>query len=219
MKRKKQRKAHVNVMGSASMNGGSDGRYRRQARENRRIQKDIERELELNPHTPAELRGYIENTYQVTELPVEDDRFKRAYMGVKAHLVLNEAPELLETPEMEMPAHPPVSDNDPDYVRFRENEEKRFQEAVRLPRDTFPMHLHVYNIPVERNGLSIAWIEVYVESVHEYLAFRRIDLEFEDHYTVDKIIADIVNYFSASKSDKRKKNERYQQLLGVQPLI
>ena len=214
--RKKRQNAHVNVMGSASLSYGSDGRYRRQARENRRVQREKERELVLNPHTPAQLRGYIEKTYGVQELSKEDDRFRRAYMGVKAHLVLENAPELLETEEMEMPAHPPVSDTDPDYVRYRENEEKRFQEAVRLSKEAFPMHLHVYNIPVERNGLSIAWIEVYVESVHEYLAFRRIDLEFEDHYTVDKIIADIVNYFSASEADRKKKNERYLQLVSVQ---
>lgn len=213
---RRKKTAHVNVMGSASLSGGSDGRYRRQARENRRIQKEKERDLVLNPHTPAELRGYIEKTYNTTELSRDDDRFKRAYMGVKAHLVLEYAPELLQTEEMEMPAHPPVSDNDPDYLLYRENEEKRFQEAVRLSREAFPMHLHVYNIPVERNGLSIAWIEVYVESVHEYLAFRRIDLEFEDHYTVDKIIADIVNYFSASEEDRKKKNERYLQLVSVQ---
>ena len=212
-----KKKVSVTVHGNSSLTGGSDGRYAKQARKNRRIAKQKVKQLVLEPHTTAELRGYIESRYGVKELDRSDERYKRAYMNVKAHLVFEHAPELVKTPVMAMPDHPPVSENDPDYAAYHENEDIRWREAVMLPAEDFKMHLHVYNISImQGESTAVAWIEVYVETDHEYLAFKTIDLEYEDHYRVSRIIADIVKYFGASEADKKAKNERYKQLCSVQ---
>ena len=60
------------------------------------------------------------------------------------------------------------------------------------------------------------WLEVYVEKGHNYLAFRQVDLECDDEYSVKKVIADIVNFFGAGKEDKKAKNDRYNLLVSVQ---
>ena len=211
-----KKKVSVTVHGNSSVSGGGDGRYNKQARKNKKAQKKKARELTLEPHTPAELRGYIEGKYGVKELERSDDRFKRAYIGIKAHLVFTYAPELISTKEMEKPSHPPVSDKDPDYAAYENNREARWQEAVKVNPADFPMHLHVYNISIMQGETPVAWLEVYVETDHEYLAFKPIRLEYEEHYRIDRIKADLVNYFGASKADKKAKNERYLQLVSVQ---
>ena len=206
----------VNVHGSDSVMTGMDGRYSKQARKNKKIEKQKAKALVLEPHTTAELRGYIEEKYGIEELPHSDERYQKAYMGVKAHLVFLYAQDALSTKAIPAPNHPPVSENDPDYAAYRENEEKRWKEAVMIGADRFPMHLHVYNISVFQGETPVSWIEVYVESDHDYLAFKTIDLEYENHYRTSRIIADIVNFFGASEQDKKAKNERYKQLLSVQ---
>lgn len=212
----KKKNVSVTVHGNSSIIGGADGRYDKQARKNRKAVKQKEKELSLETHTTAELRGYIEAKYGVKEMERSDDRFKRAYMGIKAHLVFEYAPELVKTKEMPEPSHPPVSDNDPDYKAYRENEEIRWQEAVHVPPEEFPMHLHVYNISIMQGELPIAWLEVYVETEHEYLAFKPIQFEYEEHYRIDRIRTDIIKFFGAGPEDKKEKNERYLQLLSVQ---
>ncbi len=79
-----------------------------------------------------------------------------------------------------------------------------------------PVDLKVYNIVVMQGSQSAAWLTVYLEATRNYLAFNRIHLECEDDYSVDRVIAEIVNYFGASKEDKKAKNERYKQLCSVQ---
>lgn len=211
-----KKKPSVTVHGSRTFQSGTDGRYSKQARKNRKIARQKEQDMELVPHTPAELRGYIENKYGVKELDRSDDRFKRAYMGIKAHLVFEYAPELVETPEMEEPKHPPVSEHDPDYAAYRENREIRWKEAVKVDPEKFPMHLHVYNIAIMQVSGPAAWLEVYVETEHAYLAFKEIALEYEEQYTTKRIIADIVKYFGAGEKDREERNERYVQLVSVQ---
>ncbi len=203
-------------MGNSSLNKGADGRYAKQAKQNRKMEKKKLDQLVLNPHTPAELRGYIESRYQVKELEKSDDRYKRAYMNIKAQMVFTYAPELITTPAAQEPSHPPRSDSDPDYVNYNETEQARWKEAVMLSPDRFTFHLHVYNIPIFSNEIPVAWVEVYVESEHNYLSFNTIHLEYEEHYLIDRTIADIVNYFSATEEDKKERNERYQQLCSVQ---
>lgn len=201
-------------MGNRSSDSGADGRYRKQAKENRRREQEKLKNLVLEPHTTAELRGYIEAKYQVTELPRDDDRYKLAYLGIKAHLVFRDAPELLRTPPMEEPDHPPRFENDPDYVEYDRNRETRYQEALHLTREQFPMHLHVYNIPINQGSLPVAWLEVYVETDHEYLAFKVIELEYEEHYSIDRTREDIIRYFGAGPEDQAAGNERYLQYLN-----
>ena len=150
------------------------------------------------------------------ELERSDERYQRAYMGVKSHLVFRDAPELLKTEEMSYPDHPPASENDPDYKAYRENSDQRWNEAVMLPSEKFPIHLHVYNIPIIINEIPIAWLEVYVETDHKYLAFKVIALEYEEHYSIDRIRKDIIDYFGISEQDRDEKNERYLQYLNVQ---
>jgi len=210
-----KKKVPVNVMGYSSMSGGADGRYDKQAKENRKAAKQHEKELELNARSAAELRAYIEDTYRITELSLEDERYHAAYAGVKAHLVFRDAPELIRTPLPKQPAHPPVSENDPDYAALRRAEDDRFREAVTLPPEQFPIHLHVYNIPIMQNDRPVCWLEVYVEMDHEYLAFKPIVLEYEDTYQLNRVISDIVRYFGASAADKKAKNERYVQFISV----
>lgn len=202
-------------MGNLSGDSGADGRYRKQAKENRRREKEKLKNLVLEPRTTAELRGYIEAKYNVKELERSDDRYKRAYMGVKAHLVFRDAPELIPTPEMKEPNHPPRYENDEDYAAYDENREQRYREALTISHEAFPMHLHVYNIPISQGSLPVAWLEVYVETDHEYLAFKVVRLEYEEHYTIDRTIEDIVRFFGASEEDQRQKNERYVQYLSM----
>jgi len=210
-----KKRVPVNVMGYSATTGGADGRYEKQAKENRKAAKQHEKELLLKPHTIAELRGYIEMKYNVTELPPDDERFRAAYAGIKAHLVFRDAPELITTPLPKKPNHPPVSDHDPDYEETYAAEDARWKEAVMLPSDRFPVHLHVYNIPILQNELPVCWLEVYAETDHEYLAFKPIVLEYEDTYQLSRIISDIVNYFGASEEDRKQKNERYVQFVNA----
>ena len=188
-------KTTVHVMGNRSSDSGADGRYRKQAKENRRREKEKLKSLVLEPHSTAELRGYIEAKYSVTELPRDDDRYKLAYLGIKAHLVFRDSPELLTTPEMAEPNHPPHSEDDPDYRAYDENREQRYQEALHLTKEQFPMHLHVYNIPISQGSLPVAWLEVYVETDHEYLAFKVVELEYSEHYSIDRTRKDIIRFF------------------------
>lgn len=76
--------------------------------------------------------------------------------------------------------------------------------------------LQVYNIVVMQGSAPAAWLTVYTEANRNYLAFRKIHLECDDDYSVDRVIADIVNFFGAGKEDKKANNERYLQLLSVQ---
>ena len=183
-----KKKVSVTVHGYDSKSGGADGRYDKQAKRNRKTEKKKMKEIVFEPHTTAELRGYIEKKYDVSELTRTDERYKAAYMGVKAHLVETYAPERYES----------------------------FEQAVMIPPAEFPVHLHVYNLYIHINDLPIAWLEVYVETDHEYLAFRTVPLEFEEHYSIDQAKADIIRYFGAGKEDKKKNNERYLQLVSIQ---
>ena len=214
--RNKKKKVPVTVMGLSSMAAGADERYRKQAKRNQELELKKTQELRFEPHSTAELRGYIEKKYNTSELERSDERYQRAYMGVKAHLVFRDAPELVETAEMPYPDHPPAAENDPDYAAYRENQDRRWNEAVMLPSDKFPIHLHVYNIPIIINETPIAWLEVYVETDHKYLAFKVIALEYEEHYSIDRIRKDIIDYFGISEQDRDEKNERYLQYLNVQ---
>ena len=211
-----KKRAQVTVHGASMTSGGADGRYGKQARKNRKATKEKEKNVALEPHTPDELRKYIEEKYGVTELEQDDDRYKKAYFGIKSQLVFTYAPDLLSTKEMKMPKHPPVSDDDPDYAEWRRNENARWKEAVSLPSRVFKMRLHVYNIPVFLGEVPVSWIEVYVESEYEYLSFKVIDLEYPDHYLTKRTIRDIVNYFGAGPEDKKAKNARYLQLISMQ---
>lgn len=213
---KKKKKVPVNVMGLSEMAAGADERYRKQALRNLEKRERKAENLRFEPHSTAELRGYIEKKYETKELERSDERYQRAYMGVKSHLVFRDAPELLTTAELPYPSHPPASDQDPDYLAYRENEDKRWNEAVMLPSETFPIHLHVYNIPIIINDLPIAWLEVYVETDHKYLAFKVIALEYEEHYSIDRIRKDIIDYFGITEEDRAAENERYLQYLNVQ---
>ncbi len=208
-------KTTVHIMGNRSGDFGADGRYRKQAKENRRREKEKLRNLVLEPRSTAELRGYIEAKYGVSELRRDDDRYKLAYLGIKAHLVFRDAPELLTTPEMPAPNHPPRSENDPDYLACDENREKRYQEALHLTKEQFLMHLHVYNIPISQGSLPVAWLEVYVETDHEYLAFKVVELEYSEHYSIDRTREDIIRFFGAGPEDQAAGNERYIQYLSV----
>ncbi len=212
----KKKKVPVTVMGLSSMAADSDERYRKQAKRNQEREQKKTEQLRFEPHSTAELRGYIEKKYNTTELERSDERYQRAYMGVKAHLVFRDAPELLTTGELPYPEHPPVSEHDPDYEAYRANSDARWNEAVMLPQEKFPVHLHVYNIPIIINEIPIAWLEVYVETDHKYLAFKVIALEYEEHYSIDRIRKDIIDYFGISEQDRDEKNERYLQYLNVQ---
>ncbi len=90
------------------------------------------------------------------------------------------------------------------------------KEAAAKLSDWEPLALNVYNVVVMQGNAPAAWLEVYVEKNHDYLAFRTVDLECDDEYSVKRVIADIVNYFGAGKADKKAKNERYNLLVSVQ---
>ncbi len=211
-----KRKVNVTVHGANLKSAGADGRYGKQVRQAKKAEKKKEKELVLQSHTPAELRAYIEEKYGVEELTPDDARFRKAFSDVKAHLVFLHAPELIPTAEMRKPKHPPVSDTDPDYEQWRENQNRRWKEAATVPAKLFTVHLHVYNIPIFLNDIPVSWVEVYIESAHEYLSFKVIDLEYEDHYLTNDTIRDIVRYFGANPADKKAKNERYIQLVSMQ---
>lgn len=91
-----------------------------------------------------------------------------------------------------------------------------FKEVSEKLSDWAPLALNVYNVVVMQGQAPAAWLEVYVERNHNYLAFKTTALECDDEYSVKRVIADIVNYFGAGKNDKKEKNERYLQLISVQ---
>lgn len=209
-----KKKPSVIVQGKKDFFDLDSGRYKKLAKKNIKEEAARERELVLKPHTTAELRGYIENQYHTEELPRDDERYKEAYVKIKSALVFTYAEELIPTKPLKKPDHPPVSDQDPDYKAYNDNEAIREREAMLLSKEEFPMHLHVYNIPLFMGEVPVAWVEVYVESDHEYLSFKVISLEYEEHYMIYDTIADIVNYFSATEQDRKEDNDRYLQLLN-----
>lgn len=159
------KKVKVNVHGYTSKGSGADGRYSKQAKQNRKAERQKIKHLLLNPRTPEELCAFIEETYEVQPLPESDE-------------IVKEVSEKLS--------------------------------------DWAPLNLTVYNIVVMQGNQPAAWLEVYVEKNHDYLAFRTVDLECDDEYSVKRVIADIVNYFGAGKEDKKAKNDRYNLLVSVQ---
>ena len=72
------KKVSVTVHGNTSVSGGADGRYKKQAGKNRKAEKAHLKHLPLNPHTPQELKTYIEATYHVTPLPESDEIVREA---------------------------------------------------------------------------------------------------------------------------------------------
>jgi len=211
-----KRKVKVNVFGSDSLSAGADGRYSKQAHQNKKSEKKKMKEIEFEPHTPKELQAYVVKQYGAVEVERTDARYKKAYMNVKSHLVFTYAPELLSTKAMKKPNHAPVSEHDPDYEAFYANEKARWKEAVMVKPEDFEMHLHMYHIPVFQGETPVSWVEVLIESKYSYLSFEIIDLEYPDHYKTKQIVADIVKFFGASKEDKKAKNDRYQQLARIQ---
>ena len=159
-----RKKVSVTVHGNQSLSEGSDGRYSKQARLNKKAEKKKIKNLVLVPRTTTELCAYIESTYKVTELPKDDEIYK---------------------------------------------------DVAEKLRDWEPLSLHCYNIVVMQGAAPAAWLEVYIEDQHDYLAFKTIDLECDDTYSVRRVISDIVRYFGAGKEDKKQKNERYIQLCSV----
>lgn len=211
----RKKKVNVSVHGMPAHASALDGRYDMQ----KRIQKELKRRkveaLALEPRSAKELLHYIEDTYQVKELERTDERYKKAYIGVKAHLVEEYHPELIKTPRIDPPDHPPLSQDDEDYKNWQANENLRFREAVMLKNDVFPVDLHVFNLDIAIKDLHIAWLEVYVETRYDYLAFNTIALEYEEHYSIDKVKKDIIRYFGAGEADKEADNERYRQLISI----
>ena len=55
-----------------------------------------------------------------------------------------------------------------------------------------------------------------METDHKYLAFKVIALEYEEHYSIDRIRKDIIDYFGITEEDRAAENERYLQYLNVQ---
>ena len=159
-----KRKVAVTVHGNTTLDGGADGRYDKQARKNRKADKKRIKELALVPRTTKELTAYIESTYQVKELP-EDDEIVKSVLAKMS--------------------------------------------------DWGAVSLHCYNIVVMQGTQPAAWLEVYVEDFHNYLAFRIVELECDDKYSVNRAISDIVRYFGAGKDDKKAKNERYIQFINM----
>ncbi len=211
-----RKKVSVTVFGKKNFLDQRDGRYDKQVSKNLKAEAKKERKLVLQAHTTAELRGYIEHRYQVEELPKEDERYKEAYMSVKAALLFTYRPDLLRTPTAKEPNHPPKSDDDPDYVLYRETEDRRYREAIMVSPSEFPLHLHVYNIPLMQGETPIAWVEFYIESTYQYLAYKVIRLEYEDHYMITDTVRDVIMYFGASEKDRKEENERYLQFLRMQ---
>lgn len=68
-----RKKVSVTVHGSTSISGGADGRYKKQAGQNKKAEKKHLKSLPLNPRTPQELKTYIEATYHVAPLPESDE--------------------------------------------------------------------------------------------------------------------------------------------------
>ena len=79
-----------------------------------------------------------------------------------------------------------------------------------------PLDLHLYQILVMQGVVPAAWLTVYLEGNHEYLAFRETPLECKDSYEVNRVKNDIIRYYGADEEDKRKKNYRYTQFVNAE---
>ena len=79
-----------------------------------------------------------------------------------------------------------------------------------------PLDLHLYQILVMQGVVPAAWLTVYLEGNHEYLAFRETPLECKDSYEVNKVRNDIIRYYGADEKDKKKKNYRYTQFVNAE---
>lgn len=160
-----KKKVSVTVHGSTSTAIGTDGRYAKQARNNKKAGRERARNLDLVARSPRELCSYIESTYKVEPLPEEDALFL-------------EAKDDLEAWE--------------------------------------PLDLHLYQILVMQGVVPAAWLTVYLEGNHEYLAFRETPLECKDSYEVRRVKNDIIRYYGADEDDKKKKNYRYTQFINAE---
>ncbi len=79
-----------------------------------------------------------------------------------------------------------------------------------------PLDLHLYQILVMQGVVPAAWLTVYIEANHEYLAFRETELECKDSYEVRKVKNDIIRYYGADEEDKKQKNYRYTQFINTE---
>ena len=79
-----------------------------------------------------------------------------------------------------------------------------------------PLDLHLYQILVMQGVVPAAWLTVYLEGNHEYLAFRETPLECKDSYEVNKVKNDIIRYYGADEQDKKQKNYRYTQFINAE---
>ena len=79
-----------------------------------------------------------------------------------------------------------------------------------------PLDLHCYQILVMQGVVPAAWLTVYIEANHEYLAFRETPLECKDSYEVNRVKNDIILYYGADKEDKKQKNYRYTQFINAE---
>lgn len=79
-----------------------------------------------------------------------------------------------------------------------------------------PLDLHLYQILVMQGVVPAAWLTVYLEGNHEYLAFRETPLECKDSYEVGRVKNDIIRYYGADEEDKKQKNYRYTQFINTE---
>jgi hypothetical protein len=79
-----------------------------------------------------------------------------------------------------------------------------------------PLDLHLYQILVMQGVVPAAWLTVYIEANHEYLAFRETELECRDSYEVNRVKNDIIRYYGADEEDKKQKNYRYTQFINTE---
>lgn len=190
------KKAHVRIFGEKGFSEGTDGRYEKQAKINRLIEREKEKMIVFHPETPEALAAHILALPGAEELERTDERYESAFLGVKDYLAEEYAWEQLKTKESDA--------------------EARFQEAVSLPESVLPVDLHVFNIPIRTNSLLMAWLEVYVEYKHAYLAFKPVALEEEADYMIHRTEKDLINFFGVSEEDRKARNDRYIQYLNVQ---
>lgn len=180
--------------GRKNMLNSTDGRYEKQMRNTKNKEKKLLKSLVLHPHSAIALRSFIEEKYAVQPLSTHDERYKEAFPRVKAYLAEEYADEYLQSWDLE----------------------ERFQEAQKIPESALSLHFYVYSIPITVNSICLAWLEVYVEEAHDYLSFKTICLEDDEHYLVGQTKREIVNYFGISENDIKERTDRFIQFMGVQ---
>lgn len=169
--------------------------------------------LTPNPHTLEEVRAFIMEKYDATEIFPTDRTYINAYRNLKSALVREHAPELPgESPDKYRPAD--FSDEKA-VLLFLQKSKEYEEKAASLDESLFPMDFHLYRIKLPPCGT----LRVSIDFLHEHLSST---LSYSNSKSSRNAVRTYINahrsiyaYYGVSKEDIEKRSQRLMTLLDI----